>query len=334
MRLSFNLLIFVMSLQLFGCDSIVEVEIPKDEEAMVLNCALQSDTTLSVSLTSSTHILDPSSDYKVIANAEIRLVEDEERVLDFRYFKDGQYRSTYKALPGKSYSITVNHPDYSSVSASLVMPETPALGTITSGIKSVQDFFGGGVQEFPSVNIEILDTRGPHFYTVQGSVEINIRGFLNGIQIANINLESPVSVLSDDPLLSGNNQNFGSGDLLFNDELFDDSKYLLNIYYFDVYDLNEDPIAYIDSSDQRIASLLQQFGGSFEDLSFDYGAKYFKINFGSMTEDLYRYQLSRNLQNNASGNPFSQPVQVSNNISNGFGVFGGLSFAAYSIQLN
>lgn len=42
-------------------------------------------------------------------------------------------------------------------------------------------------------------------------------------------------------------------------------------------------------------------------------------------EDYFKYMKTYNLQNYTQGNPFAQPVQVYNNIHNGFGIFAGYS---------
>ena len=43
----------------------------------------------------------------------------------------------------------------------------------------------------------------------------------------------------------------------------------------------------------------------------------------NISKSYYYYRISLELYQNASGNPFAQPVQVFSNIENGFGVFAG-----------
>ncbi len=45
----------------------------------------------------------------------------------------------------------------------------------------------------------------------------------------------------------------------------------------------------------------------------------------SLSEEYYKYRLSYDKYNEASGNPFAQPVQVYSNVTDGFGVFGSFS---------
>jgi hypothetical protein len=51
--------------------------------------------------------------------------------------------------------------------------------------------------------------------------------------------------------------------------------------------------------------------------------KYYKIT--SCSSQYYRYVNSLELYNESDGNPFAEPVQLYNNISNGYGIFAGAS---------
>jgi hypothetical protein len=52
------------------------------------------------------------------------------------------------------------------------------------------------------------------------------------------------------------------------------------------------------------------------------------IHVRSISEDLYDYLSTLNVQQNTSGNPFAQPANVYGNIENGFGIFAGLNSAS------
>lgn len=51
-----------------------------------------------------------------------------------------------------------------------------------------------------------------------------------------------------------------------------------------------------------------------------------------LSEAYYNYELTRSLQQRAQGDPFAQPVQVFNNITNGVGIFAGCAGYAYELQ--
>ncbi len=78
------------------------------------------------------------------------------------------------------------------------------------------------------------------------------------------------------------------------------------------------------------------FNGKEVELTFKVDA-YNIANFGvinitlrTLSEDGYNYLRTARLQENTSGDPFAQPVNVYNNIQNGFGIFAGYSTSFYT----
>ncbi|MDQ3072664.1 MAG: DUF4249 domain-containing protein [Bacteroidota bacterium] len=49
----------------------------------------------------------------------------------------------------------------------------------------------------------------------------------------------------------------------------------------------------------------------------------YQVELRTLTEAMFEYQRTYSLQKNSEGDPFAQPVQVYNNITSGYGVFGG-----------
>ena len=57
------------------------------------------------------------------------------------------------------------------------------------------------------------------------------------------------------------------------------------------------------------------------------------INLKSLTEDFYKYRLSRSKYQEMQGSPFAQPVQVYSNINNGLGIFGSYASSQYTLVI-
>lgn len=55
------------------------------------------------------------------------------------------------------------------------------------------------------------------------------------------------------------------------------------------------------------------------------------VTLRTVSEDYYNYKITGSLQDNSSDNPFAQPVNVYNNIDNGFGIFAGYSESNFTI---
>ena len=51
----------------------------------------------------------------------------------------------------------------------------------------------------------------------------------------------------------------------------------------------------------------------------------------NISKSYYYYRTSLELYQNASGNPFAQPVQVYSNIDNGFGIFAGSQVSYFNL---
>lgn len=52
----------------------------------------------------------------------------------------------------------------------------------------------------------------------------------------------------------------------------------------------------------------------------------------TLSSDLYKYQITYDLQQTTSGDPFAQPVSVYNNINKGYGIFAGYSEFTYVVN--
>ena len=110
------------------------------------------------------------------------------------------------------------------------------------------------------------------------------------------------------------------------------------------------PILVDDPTFENYGSNRWENNGIFTDFSFDGQNKtidiainsgeyeyklddleYFEVRIYNITEAAYLYNKSYNLYQNASGNPFAQPVQVYSNVSQGFGIFAGSQLNVFSI---
>lgn len=101
---------------------------------------------------------------------------------------------------------------------------------------------------------------------------------------------------SEDPAIQNENEEFDN-DITFNDLLF-----------------NGKEINFTFSA--------SQYGGS--------GFASTTLILKTLSEDYYNYVNTSSLQKNTSGDPFAQPVNIYNNIQNGFGVFAGYSIATFA----
>ena len=110
--------------------------------------------------------------------------------------------------------------------------------------------------------------------------------------------EYQMPVLLEDPVF--NNQNKWENEGLFTDLLFDGQEKDLEIAV-ELYEKLDD-------------------------------VEYLEVWLFNITEATYNFNKSYNIYQNASGNPFAQPVQVFSNVTNGFGIFGGAQLNVFPIK--
>ncbi|OFY88145.1 MAG: hypothetical protein A2236_13130 [Bacteroidetes bacterium RIFOXYA2_FULL_33_7] len=55
------------------------------------------------------------------------------------------------------------------------------------------------------------------------------------------------------------------------------------------------------------------------------------ISLYSISEAFYKYSISLDEQQNVAGNPFAEPVQVYNNVTDGYGIFAGYSVEKFTV---
>jgi hypothetical protein len=132
----------------------------------------------------------------------------------------------------------------------------------------------------------------------------------------------------------------------FEDETWNGTNWVIDSTFFDF----SIPILVDDPTFENYGSNRWDENGIFTDFSFDgqnktidiainsgeYDGKldalyYFEVRLYNITEAAYLYNKSYNLYQNASGNPFAQPVQVYSNVTNGFGIFAGSQLNVFSI---
>jgi hypothetical protein len=96
-----------------------------------------------------------------------------------------------------------------------------------------------------------------------------------------------------------------------------------------------------DDDDRPSNSILfsdMRFNGSETELTFETSGANLSyhntiiVMLVTLSEDAYDYLRTGRLQNETSGDPFAQPVNVHNNIQNGFGIFAGYSINVYAIS--
>lgn len=274
-----------------ACQLVVDIDVPFDGEQLVVNSFFKPDSLWSASISLNQFILTPDSiPHKRVENATVTIYDENGPVATLQHVGNGSYRSqTEKPLVGKQYTIHVSAPNYAAVEAKSVIP-------IAAMVESIETEFAI-IENEPKEIIKVKfkdqgDTKD--FYHIRLERVEEYYDLENDQVISHFVPHD--DVISDNPEL--NSQYISAdGGLLVKDVLF--------------------------NGKQAEVRMMMMYG---------YNPSYFagiRIVLRSVSEDYYNYVATKNLQHETSGNPFAQPVKVYNNVTNGFGIFAGISSSSF-----
>ena len=330
-RLSFLVTMFFF----FACETVVEVDIPRNPSQLTVNSLFNPDSAWQVELSQDRFILD-SKQFAPVPDAEVRITQDGQAVAMLEYNGDAPFtrNSIYRAnrnfpapQAGESYTLEVAHPTFTNLSAVGQAPINES--TLISAVLDTLDTRvepGSPDRIAYALIIQFKDHPTASFYSV--SAELRFKAFglttLNDSTVGTVrNIRSLSSVFTIDPVVDNPFDNYRD-ELLFKDVSFNGKTYELKLYV-----AFEDNSAYTNLFTSPL--LLQD-----ETLFDEQGNVAFvpgdTIDLSSMhvllrtvSNAYYEYGFTRDLQASVEDNPFAQPVQVFDNIEGGLGIFTGYS---------
>jgi hypothetical protein len=281
MRKSIPVLIL---LTLFGCELIVDIDVPFEHEQLTLNSVFHNDSLWTATLSLNHHILN-SSPFERIENGLVVLYQNDLPIDTLTHQQNGVYQSnTGKPLQGNAYEIRASAEKYGSVAARSSIP----LGAPITNVEIISSTTAEG---FPSNTFRVKfkdDASMQNYYQIILEVESDYLDFQTGQPRTRRNR---MAIESDDPATQSENTNSYDGILL--KDIFFNGKEVEVSFKTPYYNV------------QNSGTIL--------------------ITLRTLSEDYYKYKTTEQLQENTSGDPFAQPVNVYNNIENGFGIFAGYS---------
>ncbi len=304
-----SIIFFLASLFFISCETVIDVEIPLEPAKLVINSTLIPGQPFRVHLSSSQHILD-NSDYKSISGAEIKIYEDGQLLTTLPDSTEGNYISgTFMPIVGKKYRVEASKNGFETVTAEETLPKN-AVKIISVKTDTVERNDFDYIEQRLEFDIEIDDDVNEENY-----YEIIIKRITIGLYY-DYSQDPPVitdtitrvrnrPLQSEDPSLE-EFQNYGQS-IYFDDGLFNGKKYHM-----------------------KVSTQSEGFSNP-EDVLEDY----YEIYLRNTSEAYYLYKRSTELQNWTEDDPFAQPVQVYNNINNGYGIFAGYNNEmVYKVELD
>lgn len=286
--------IYISLLSFFfaSCESIIEVEIPKEDPKIVVNSYFEPDSTWIIYLSENQYILDDGP-LKNITNASVSIAGSDGSSIQLTHTEDGIYVSNNKPSQNVTYTVTASASGYTTVSGSNTVPQAVEIvkvdtsTIIKNGISSLQ------------MAINFNDPAGQsNYYKISATAIIQSYTYdIFGNIVDSVESQTELAFKIND-LIFNEERDVIKPNWVFTDEFLSGRNYTL-VAEFDAGVLGYNP--------------------GYSNL------KSVTIHFTSMSYDYYRYLKSIDEYRQANGNPFAQPVQIFSNITNGRGIFAGSS---------
>ncbi|MBK5277947.1 MAG: DUF4249 domain-containing protein [Bacteroidia bacterium] len=278
-----------------ACTTIVDFDIPLDKPWVVVNSLFSPDSVWQVHVSYSRNILDSRfGSFDPVRDAEVNILDQNDHVIEtLSGSPDRFFQYTYK---GKT---------------------KPTSGEFYSVQVKVKDKLLKAASLSPiAVPITSLDVDSSAFKSQGEAVEMSItfkdpgetknfyevKVLRDGFYVYNQDTIRYVENLFVEPVDPAmNNDNSNGASKLLKDNLFNGKNYVFRIKLRSYRIYPENP--------PRVRVVLQ-----------------------SVTEEYFRYFVAQSLQNNTSGDPFAQPVQIFTNIENGLGIFAGYSSSVVELK--
>ncbi len=274
-------------LLLFGCELVVDVDVPFEGSRLTLNSFFSPDSAWSATVHLNRYILDEQP-FQPVTNANVLVYSGDVLVSTLTHRGDGVYTSdTEMPIVGKEYRIEASAPGLPAVTATSSAPRRTEI--LSVDMKETNHGMNG-IET--SIKLRFKDDAAQKdYYRVQLETIYESYNIFTG----SVETHSLWMYIENNDPQNESQDGTDDGSVIVSDVLF-----------------NGDEVELSLSAEGSVGS-----------------AAIVRVTLSSLSEDYYRYELSSQLQDNVSGDPFAQPANVFNNIENGFGIFAGFNTSTY-----
>ena len=298
-------LFFLLSVSLIyiSCEKVIPFEGDVNTPKLVINSVFESDSTFKVHVSSSRSVIDTSS-FENIDDAVVTIKDGNGNVIEvLNHVVNGFYKGQVLPEESTTYILEVNHPNYANITASDSLPSPIIINSVDTS--TILDPINGNRLRI-SMNFD--DPENNQNYYLLETYSVNEYLIVENLDTIEYELDTTKQfmVLTDEVFQNGGSPWRDQG--LFNDLLFNGQNKTLEI---------------------EIPN--ENWSGSEDGYDWSYKTLTLRLYLHNITISYYYYRTSLELFQNASGNPFAQPVQVYSNIENGFGVFAGSQISFFDL---
>jgi hypothetical protein len=277
-----------------SCEKVVPFEGDIDSSKLVINSIFESDSIFKVHVSVSRSVIDTSS-FQNIVDANVKIKDENGYLVEtLNHTNNGFYSGQNIPEENKTYTLEVEHPNFTNITASDSLPSPITINNVDTS--SILDPINGDRLQITINFDDPLNVQ--NFYLVE-TYSVNEYLLVYGLDTVERELDTiqQTMFLTDEVFQNGGSPWREQG--LFNDLLFDGQSKTLEI------------------------EIPSNFKGNENDYEWSYNTIGLRVYLHNISKSYYYYRSSLEQYQNASGNPFAQPVQVFSNIENGFGIFAG-----------
>ncbi len=302
-------LLFILT----GCESIVDIELPERDSALTMNALINGGNNIKVTLHSSKGVLE-AGELPLVDNGTVRLTATDGTNISVSTLTfDGESYAPFYAFPitpkpGVNYTLQASAPGFEDVEATTFIPNETEIKSVDTSSVIKSGYREGQINITFQDELATADAYEFKFYALVYTIDTS------GGQFQYIPVVQEVYAY-----LASAGDFFGGDDneLLLTDELFNGREHTQRINY-----------------DYQIPLLL---GDTMPKDSIDIGqliSTYLITELRALSEDYYLFQSTYFKYQFSSGDLFAQPVQVYNNVENGFGIFAGFNSTFDTLQVS
>lgn len=297
-----RILILVTVLYLF-CGCTREIEFSAEEQAplLVVNSIISNDETVEINLSHSV-FLSEGGNKRYVKDADVKMYVNDNLKETLKNSFEGLYTSSYKPKIGDKIRIDVSKQGFKTTTATTIIPDIAENISMEKQIKNIGDKIKVdikinfkdklGLKNYYRVFVQNkftdMKTNTTHIPYSRINVDLSNNSVLAFLKDKDVPLDNPIMI--EDSRKESIYRNY------FSDEIIDGKTYTLNFSF----------------TERSIFFISKEYKNTI------------KIEFHSLSEDFYRYMLSK-------GKPKSyedamvEPVPIYSNITNGIGILGSYS---------
>ncbi|RLD78452.1 MAG: hypothetical protein DRJ10_10320 [Bacteroidetes bacterium] len=298
-------IILILLLAIIGnsCEKTVSIDIPDNGRKLTVNSFFATDSNLFISLTKSKYILDGEFEFESVENVDISFFENDQLIEKLNEINPGSYKSNYILKENHTYRIELTSENFPLATSESLIPERTEISSFL--VYPTLDEYGYKVNGFKLKFQDHLNEENYYFIKVYRNQKFTYYDEYTDTEITGEFME-PEYLYSDDPNIFQEEWGLTEG-LLMSGEFINGREYTLLFsgytgYYYDEFEAGMN------------------------------NSMTFHLEFCTVSKDFYLYYKSLSKHREATDDFFMEPVQVYNNIENGFGIFAGYSIAKDSVM--